>query len=38
MNKILVLVFLSMTFSGCFIGASFPHGQKPGLIVGVNIR
>jgi len=35
--KLILLVTVSMLMAGCFIGASMPHGQKPGLIIGVNM-
>jgi hypothetical protein len=36
--KHILIALLALTFSGCFMGVSMPHGQKPGVIVGVNIR
>lgn len=36
--KLIIIAALALTFSGCFMGVSMPHGQKPGVIVGINIR
>jgi hypothetical protein len=38
MIKLFSLGLLALTFSGCFMGVSMPHGQRPGVIVGVNLR
>jgi len=35
--KLILLAAIALTLSGCFMGVSMPHGQKPGLIIGLNM-
>jgi hypothetical protein len=35
--RVFFLVVVMFTLAGCFAGATFQKGQKPGLIVGVNL-
>lgn len=35
--KLILILAASLTLSGCFMGVSMPHGQKPGLIIGLNM-
>lgn len=35
--KLILIVTVALFMAGCFVGVSMPHGQKPGLIVGLNL-
>lgn len=37
MKNLILLSILAFSLGSCFMGVSMPHGQKPGIIIGLNM-